>query len=61
MNIYRPLQTESGHWVVGWWVDDIWQRPVWGAFATEAEAAFCVYTMARMQVEDWRDANAERD
>jgi hypothetical protein len=61
MNIYRPLQTEAGHWVVGWWADGVWQGPVWGAFATEAEAAFCTYDLARMQIEDWREAHRPYD
>jgi hypothetical protein len=54
MNTYRPLLTEAGYWVVGWWINDIWQAPVWGAFATESEAAFYTYSLAKMELDDWR-------
>jgi hypothetical protein len=49
MNTYRAIPTESGHWVVGWWINGIWRGPVWGAFDTEAEAAFYAYSLARME------------
>ena len=58
MNTYRALPTGTGHWVVGWWTNNMWQGPSWGTFPTEAEAAFCAFEFARME---WQEASRPPD
>jgi hypothetical protein len=52
MNTYRAIQTEAGHWVVGWWINGIWRSPVWGRFDSEAEAGFYAYHLACMEYQE---------
>ena len=54
MNTYHALEIDDGRWVVGWWVNAVWQGPVWGKCSTEAEAAFYTYTLALMEIQDWK-------
>ena len=52
VNTYRALPTVAGHWVVGWWIDDIWCGPVWGTCDTKYEANFQALNLTIMEFLD---------
>jgi hypothetical protein len=52
MNTYRLVILDAGRWGVEWAVDGQVQGLLTGTFDSEAEAAFRVYELARLEMEE---------